>query len=70
MSHANYANRVQTGNGLSRGENGIPFFSAIQREEVSSLSSAGFARHSPPTLYVANQGVTIKLRFGGKAVPT
>jgi hypothetical protein len=23
-----------------------------------------------PTLYVANQGVTMKLRFGGKAVPT
>jgi hypothetical protein len=22
------------------------------------------------TLYVANQGVTMKLRFGGKAVPT
>jgi hypothetical protein len=24
----------------------------------------------PPTLYVANRGVTMKLRFGGKAVPT
>jgi hypothetical protein len=28
------------------------------------------ARHPSPTLYVANQGVTIMLRFGGKAVPT
>jgi len=28
------------------------------------------ARMPLPTLYVANQGVTMKLRFGGKAVPT
>ena len=36
--------------------------------EPSSLSKNALQRHL--TLYVANQGVTMKLRFGGKAVPT
>jgi hypothetical protein len=49
MSHANYANRVQPGNGQSIREYEIYFFGTIQREEVSSLSPAGFARHPPPT---------------------
>ena len=46
------------------------FIKTAQGEEVSSLSPAGFARHPTPTLYVPNQGATMKLRFGGKAVPT
>jgi len=41
----------------------------MERKEVSSLAAAA-SRLPPPTLYVANQGVTMKLRFGGKAVPT
>jgi hypothetical protein len=41
------------------------------REEVSSQPAADEELPSSgPTLYVANQGVTMKLRFGGKAVPT
>jgi hypothetical protein len=49
MSHANYANRVQTGNGQSSREYGTCFVSTIQGEELSSLSPAGSARHPPPT---------------------
>jgi hypothetical protein len=29
-------------------------FKPIKRDEVSSLPTASFARHPPPTLYVAN----------------
>lgn len=49
MPHANYSNHAQAVNGQSSGEYGIFFFSTIQREEVSSLSPAGSARHPPPT---------------------
>jgi hypothetical protein len=46
------------------------FFCSLLREEGSSLPANNDACSPPPTLYVANQGVTMKLRFGGKAVPT
>lgn len=39
------------------------------REDGSSRTPTARA-FSAPTLYVANQGVTMKLRFGGEAVPT
>ena len=66
----NCSNRGKTHDERSSREDGMFFFRSIQMEEVSSLPPAGFVRHPPPTLYVANQGVTMKLRFGGKAVPT
>jgi hypothetical protein len=41
------------------------------REEVSSQPAADDKLlSSGPTLYVANRGVTMMLRFGGKAVPS
>ena len=58
MSHANYSNRFQTGNGELSRENGIFPFSTIQREEVSSLPPAGSARHPPPTSAVLFEAVT------------
>jgi len=42
----------------------------LSQEEVSSPAAACSAVLQRPTLYVANRGVTMKLRFGGKAVPT
>jgi hypothetical protein len=44
-------------------------YRAHERREVSSLAPAA-ERLPPSTLYVTNRGVTMKLRFGGKAVPT
>ena len=48
MSHSNYSN-LQVDDERSSPENGVFFFRAIRREEVSSLPAAGSARHPPPT---------------------
>ena len=64
MSHANYPNRVQTGNRQPSRENGIFFLATIQREEVSSLPPAGSARHPPPTSAGLFDSVVTKLAAG------
>ena len=45
----NYSNRVEADDERFPLEKGIFFIGAIQREEVSSLPPAGFARHPSPT---------------------
>ena len=45
----NYSNRVEADDERFPLEKGIFFIGAIQREEVSSLAPASFARHPPPS---------------------
>jgi hypothetical protein len=44
-----------------------PAFPAVCQQVTAAITEVN---NDIATLYVANQGVTMKLRFGGKAVPT